>query len=100
MTCKSLEPESSDSQMCGVTEKVPSNMEQMMRKMLAGCGPMMVGRTQEPSPCEGEHAPRDKAGQQPQDATRSMAGCGCASMMERMLGKRHGVGTKKASEQD
>ena len=95
MTCKSVEPQSSDSGTCGVSEKVPSNMEQMMRKMLASCGPMMAERTQGPSPCEGEHVPGDKTGQQPQDVDRGMAGCGCAAMMEHMLG-----GTKKAGEQD
>ena len=100
MTCKSPEPQSSNSETCGVSEKVPSNMEQMMRKMLADCGPMMAGGTQEPSPCEGEHALGGETGQQPQDVTRPMAGCGCAPMMERMLGKCYGVGTKKGSEQD
>ena len=100
MTCKSHEPQSSNSEACGVNENVPSNMEQMMRKMLAGCGPMMAGGTQEPSPCEDAHAPGNKAGQQPQDVTRPMAGCGCAPLMERMLDKCYGVGTKKGSEQE
>jgi hypothetical protein len=100
MTCKSHEPQSSNSETCGVSEEVPSNMEQMMRKMLARCGPMMAERTQEPSPCEGEHAPGDKTDQQTQDVTQSMAECDCTAMMERMLGKRYGVGTKKGSEQD
>ena len=100
MTCKSREPQSSDSETCGVSEKVPSNMEQIMRKMLAGCGPMMADRIKEPSPGEGEQATENKTGQQPQDVNRSTAGCGCAPMIERMLGKRCGIDTKKASEQD
>jgi hypothetical protein len=98
MTCKSVEPQSSNSETCGVSEKVPSNMEQMMQKMLASCGPMMAERTRGASPCEGEHVPGDETGQQPQDVTQSVAGCGCAPMMERMLGKHYGVGIKKGSE--
>ena len=100
MTCKSVEPQSSNNETCGVNENVTSNMEQMMRKMLTDCGPMMAGRTQESSPSQGEHTPGDKTGQQSQDGNRSTASCGCAAMMERMLGKHYGIGTKKASEPD
>jgi hypothetical protein len=96
MTRKSLEPQSSASETCGVSEKVPNNMEQMMRKMLACCGPTMAERMQDPSPGEREHAPGDKTGQPPQDVTRGMAGCGCAPMM----GECCKGGTSKASEQD
>jgi hypothetical protein len=100
MTPKRFEPQNSDSQTCGAGEKTPSNMEPMMQKVLAGCGPMVADMMQEPSPREGEHAPGGETGQQPQDLTRRMAGCGCAPMMERRLGKCFKGGTSKVGEQD
>lgn len=100
MTCKSVEPQSSDGQTCGASEKVPSNMEQMMRKMLAGCDPLIAKRMQEPSAGDSEHTSEDKTGQQPQDVTRSMAGCGCGPMVESTLGECCKGGTSKAGDQD
>jgi hypothetical protein len=99
MTCKTLEPQSPSSQTCGGSEKAPNKMEQMMRKMLAGCGSMMAEKMQEAAPCEGEHLPGGGSGQQP-PVTRSMTSCGCAPIAERMLSKRCGVGTTRTSEHD
>jgi hypothetical protein len=102
MTCKSREPQGPDSQTCGVSEKVPSDMEQMMQKMLAGCGPMMAEMTQKLGARENNDEPtaNGEADQPPQNLTRRKAGCGCGPMMEHMLGECCKGGTSKAGEQD
>lgn len=76
--------------MCGMSERMPADLQQMMQRMLQVCGRGMQGA----SASEGGHAAEDENGQQPQNMNQSMDGCGCAPMMERMLSKRRGAGTR------
>lgn len=102
MTCKSREPQSSDSQTCEVSEKVPSDMEQMMSKMLAGCGPMMAEMMRKLGTRKGgdEPLPNAETDQPSRGLTRNRAACGCAPMMEHMLNECFKGETNKAGEQD
>lgn len=95
MTCKTLEQQNSTSETCGAGKKGPAKMEQMMRKMLATCGPMMAEMMEECSSGEGEHRHGGETGQQPQGRAESGTGCGCGPAVGECLKG----GTSKAGEQ-
>ncbi len=95
MTCETLEQQNSTSEMRGAGKKGPGKMEQMMRKMLTACGPMMAGMMEECSSGEGEHCHGGETGQQPQGRAESGTGCGCSPA----IGECLKGGTSKTGEQ-